>query len=277
MNFEDLQKRRIRRAFIIGHILSVLTVVFGFLLYQFYEHATLFVSLISWFITIFVMAVLTYAGAFWLKHLTVEGVMSVSPEELEGSMKPLLESSRVMAMRETHWRYGIHFFTVKGKRMAYAEEVNAANMVLIAILRIINLRIWMNMTFEFHLSEDDKYTIEKKFGLRPFYLNDSQGNVIAKFTYKWHELIFLKIHLKGPDGTYLALLNGGFHGDTITLRDVEGEDWMKIRVGGVPQESLALFPNGGHIIDIAHGLPEDRRLLAFASLVAIHSFYNLQE
>ncbi|GAJ98942.1 hypothetical protein JCM19055_1910 [Geomicrobium sp. JCM 19055] len=56
------------------------------------------------------MAVLTYAGAFWLKHLTAEGVMSVSPDELEGSMKPLLESSRVMAMRETHWRYGIHFF-----------------------------------------------------------------------------------------------------------------------------------------------------------------------
>jgi len=87
----------------------------------------------------------------------------------------------------------------------------------------------------------------------------------------------LKIHLKDPDGTYLALLNAGFHGDTITLRDVQDEEWMKIRVGGVPQESLALFPNGGHIIDIAHGLSEERRLLAFASLVTIHSFYNLQE
>ncbi|KGA96780.1 hypothetical protein AJ85_00350 [Alkalihalobacillus alcalophilus ATCC 27647 = CGMCC 1.3604] len=58
---------------------------------------------------------------------------------------------------------------------------------------------------------------------------------------------------------------------------VDGQKWMNIKVGGVPVEAMELFPEGGHIIDIPHNLSEEKRLLAFASIVAIHSFYGLNE
>lgn len=235
MNFEDLQKRRVRRALIIGHVMVALSLLTGWLLYLFSGSPFLETMMMTGFTSAISGVIASYAGALWLKHLTKQGMASISEEDLERSSKPLLESSRVMAMRETHWRYGIHFFTVKGKRMAYAEEVNPKNMIFIALLRIVNLRIWMRMTFSFHLSETEQYTIEKKFGLAPFYLKDDRGNVLAKFTYRWYELLFLKIHLKSPDGTYVALLNGGFYGDVISLQSVEGEEWMRIRVGGVPK------------------------------------------
>jgi len=277
MDYKDLQKRRIRRTFIIGHITLAGALFFAGLTWIFWEILWLRAILINFLFALFPGAIVTYAGGFWLKHWTKQGLLSVAPEELEGSQVPLLESSRVMAMRETHWRYGIHFFTVKGKRIAYAEEVNPKNMIWIAILRIFNLRIWMSMKFEFFISETNKLTLEKAAGLKPFYLKNREGKAIAKFTYRWIELIMIKIHVKSMEGDYLALLHGGFHGDIIKLTGHEDDQWMEVKVGGIPRESLELFPNGGHIIDISHDLPKDKRLLAFASLIAIHSFYNLKE
>lgn len=277
MDFEDLQKRRIRRAFIIGHIALACTFLSAGLIYIFWEIVWLRDTLMAVLFSLFPAAIAAYGGGAWLKHLAKQGSLSVTAEELEDSAMPLLESPRVMAMRETHWRYGIHFFTLKGKRIAYAEEINPANMLWITILRLFGLRIWMSMKFEFFVSETNRLILEKKAGLKPFYFIDNDGKIIAKFTYKWHELIMLKIHVKDPDGKDLALLNGGLQGDIIKLTGYDGEEWMQIKVGGVPLESMELFPNGGHIIDISHDLHVNKRLLAFASLIAIHSFYDLKE
>ncbi len=277
MNFNDLQKRRVRRAFLIGHVAVAGALLFAGITYLVWDIVWLRGTFITFIFSLLPIAVASYVGGLWLRHLSKQGALSVTAEELEGSARPLLESSRVMAMRETHWRYGIHFFTVKGKRIAYAQEVNPKNMIWIAILCLLNLRIWMSMKFEFFISDTNRLTLEKTAGLKPFYLKDNDGKVIAKFTYKWIELIMIKIHVKSRDDDYLALLHGGFHGDLIKLTGNEEDQWMQVKVGGIPRQSMELFPYGGHIIDIPYDLPEEKRLLAFASLVAIHSFYNMKE
>ncbi|GAF67137.1 hypothetical protein BTS2_4046 [Bacillus sp. TS-2] len=277
MLYEQLQRKRAKRLYIIGHILIVSFIVcIAIMIWTdigdvgFWVNAILYLGMTGFS---------SYIGAAWMNYLAKQSADSVKFAELDFSTVKLLEMSRVMAMRETFWRYRIHFFTLTGNRIAFAEEQNNRRFrALLPIIRILQLRIWLPMDYQFYISETLSYTLKKETGLKPFILYDQNYQIIARLTYKWYEIIRLKLHIEDENGTKIALLDGEILGNYIRVIDEkDGGNWIEVKTGGVPLEAMARFPQGGNIIDIKQNLSEKNKLIAFSSIIAVHSFYDLQE
>ncbi|GAK12482.1 hypothetical protein [Geomicrobium sp. JCM 19039] len=64
MNFEDLQKRRVRRALIIGHVMVALSLLTGWLLYLFSGSPFLETMMMTGFTSAISGVIASYAGHF---------------------------------------------------------------------------------------------------------------------------------------------------------------------------------------------------------------------